>query len=81
MKKTQAQRVLDYMAEFGSITPLDAFRDLGVMRLGARIFDLKREGFKIVGKSETIKNRYGEHCTIKRYSLEEYNGEVPSNLA
>ena len=29
-KKTQAERVLDYIKKYGSITTLDAFRDLGV---------------------------------------------------
>lgn len=32
---SQKQMVLDYIREFGSITPLDAFKDLGVTRLAA----------------------------------------------
>ena len=36
VKTTQAQRVLDYIDEFGSITQLDALKDLGVMRLASR---------------------------------------------
>lgn len=34
-KKTQADRVLDYIKQFGSITTLEAFRDLGVTRLSS----------------------------------------------
>ena len=35
---TQKEMVLQYMQDFGSITPVQAFQDLGIMRLGARIF-------------------------------------------
>jgi hypothetical protein len=70
-KATQAQRVLSYMQEFGSITQLDALRDLSVMRLASRISDLRREGYIITGKNEAVKNRYGETCYIKRYSVKD----------
>ena len=68
-KATQAQRVLDYMRDFGSITQLEALNDLGVMRLASRISDLKKDGYVIKSKPEAVKNRYGESCYIKRYSL------------
>ena len=70
-KPTQNERILDYIAEFGSITQIDALQDLGVMRLASRISDLKRQGYNIKAKTETVKNRYGENCHIKRYSLSE----------
>ena len=41
---TQTERVHQYMRDFGSITQLDAIRDLGVMRLASRINDMKRQG-------------------------------------
>ena len=68
-KPTQNQRILDYIEEFGSITQLEALRDLGVMRLASRISDLKRQGYPIISTNETVKNRYEENCRIKRYSL------------
>lgn len=68
MKKTQAERVLDYIREFGSITQLEALRDLGVMRLASRISDLRKDGYIIEGETEAVENRYGEKCYIKRYS-------------
>lgn len=68
-KATQAQRVLDYIIEFGSITQLEALKDLGVMRLASRISDLKKQGYPITSKIEAVKNRYNENCYIKRYSL------------
>ena len=68
-KETQAERIIEYMVTFGSITQFDALRDLGVMRLASRISDLKKQGYAIKSESEIVKNRYGESCCIKRYSL------------
>ncbi len=65
----QAERVLKYMRDFGSITQLEAIRDISCMRLGARIFDLKREGYAIKKETETSKNRYGEDTSYARYRL------------
>ena len=70
-KPTQAKRVLDYIKTFGSITQLEALRDLGVMRLASRISDLKSQGYPIDSKLETVKNRYDENVHIKRYMLRE----------
>lgn len=68
-KMTQAQRVLDYLDENGSITQLDALKDLGVMRLASRISDLRKQGYPIKSDVVAVKNRFGESCYIKRYSL------------
>lgn len=64
---TQAQRILEYMQTHGGITQFDAMRDLGVMRLGARIFELKARGHKISSEMTEVKNRYGEKCRVKKY--------------
>lgn len=66
-KATQTERVLDYINEFGSITQIEALKDLGVMRLASRISDLKKQGYPIIGEVAAVKNRYGETCYIKRY--------------
>lgn len=70
-KPTQNERIIAYMKEFGSITQLDAIRDLGVMRLASRICDLRKRGYNIVSVRETVKNRWGENSPIKRYRLED----------
>lgn len=67
---TQAQRVLAYIEENGSITQISALNELGVMRLASRISDLRKSGVPIISKTEAVNNRYGEKCYIKRYSLE-----------
>lgn len=68
---TQNERVLKYMRDFGSITQLEAMQDLGCMRLGARVYDLKRDGYAIKKEMETSKNRYGEDTSYARYRLVE----------
>lgn len=65
----RSERVLEYMKEFGSISPLEAFRDLGYTRLSAAIFELKRNGYKIKTVLETGVNRYGQAVHYARYSL------------
>lgn len=67
---TQAERVVSYMQEFGSITQLEALNDLGIMRLASRISDLKKAGYPIVATTEAVKNRYGAVCHVKRYRME-----------
>ena len=69
-KVTQGMKILKYMQDYGSITPVEAFRDLGVMRLGARIYDLEQEGIRIVHERENSTNRMGEKVSYSRYRLE-----------
>ena len=75
-KPTQNERIIDYINEFGSITQFEALRDLGVMRLASRISDLKRLGYPITSTVEAVKNRFGENCHVKRYSLNNERQEV-----
>lgn len=72
--KSQKERLIDYLLEEKSISQLEALRELGIMRLASRITDLKRDGWDIRAETETVKNRYGEPCRIKRYRLEVKNG-------
>lgn len=44
---TQEQDILAYLQKNGTIDPAQAFYELGVYRLGARIFDLRAEGHAI----------------------------------
>ena len=69
-KPTQNDRIIEYIDKFGSITQLEALRDLGVFRLASRISDLKRLGYPITSDMVTVKNRFGEDCHIKRYRME-----------
>ena len=68
-KKSQCERIIDYINEFGSITTREAFNDLGCTRLASRIHDLKRKGYEFNKQYETGKNRYGDAVSYIRYSL------------
>lgn len=70
-KPTQNALILDYIAEFGSITPLEAMRDLGIYRLASRVSDLKKRGYDIESTWQSVPTRYGTQTRIKRYSLRE----------
>ena len=64
---TQCERILKYMDDFGSISTMQAFNDLGIARLASRIHDLKRLGIEIESETRTAKNRYGEHTHYSVY--------------
>ena len=72
-KITQHDRVLQYMKQFGSITTLDAYRDLGITKLTTRISEMRKMGMRIIGTPETVENRFGDKCHINRYTLPEDN--------
>lgn len=42
---TQADEILQYINTHGSISPLEALRELGCFRLAARIYDLEQKGY------------------------------------
>lgn len=68
---TQREAILNYINEFGSITPMEAFSDLGITKLATRISEMRRDGMEF--KIETVKrkNRYGKPVYFARYSLYE----------
>ncbi len=68
-RPTQAQRVLEYMEAFGSITQYEAMHELGVMRLAARVMELKKRGHAIDSCTVTVRNRFGEACKVKQYRM------------
>lgn len=68
---TQKERIIDYINQFGSITSWQAYQDLGIMQLGARIDQLQKEGYVFKTEWEHKENRYGEPVSFKRYYLKE----------
>ena len=71
MKINQRQRIINYIHEFGSITSLDAYRDLGITQLATRIKEHKEQGYEFETKWESNKNRFGEKVDYKRYYLKD----------
>lgn len=71
MKKSQKEKILAYMKEHGSITPLDALEAFGCFRLSGRIYELRHEGHNIVAYDACAKNEDGEVKHYAIYRLEE----------
>ena len=69
MKISQKQRIINYIREFGSISSWEAYSDLGITQLGARIDQLKKEGYEFKSKWVSNTNRFGEKTDYKRYYL------------
>lgn len=68
-KKSQKELVLAYIEEHGSITPLEAQHEIGCLRLGARIWDLRRDGYNIVSEMVEVPTRNGGKAVVARYRL------------
>lgn len=67
---TQCEKIHRHLQDYGSITPVEALREYGVMRLAARIKDLKKRGVAIQSRRTSGTNRYGERVRYSVYSLE-----------
>ena len=68
-KLTQCEKVLRHLADYGSITSLEAMTEYGIMRLASRVSDLKKAGYDIRSVTEHGRNRYGEPTSYSRYYL------------
>lgn len=68
-RPSQTNRLLDYLKQFKSITTWEAFQELGITRLSARIFEIKEKGYLIKTESITSKNRFGDSVHFNKYTL------------
>lgn len=64
---TQHEAIRQYIEDFGSISPMEAFRDLGITKLATRISEMKRKGEEFKQKEDVILNRYGKQVRFMRY--------------
>lgn len=62
------ERVLAYISEFGSITTMQAFIDLGCTRLSEYIRQLRLE-YTIDDEWIKTKNRFGKTVYFKKYFM------------
>ena len=70
-KKTQCDKITDYIKRFGCITSWQAYADLNITQLGARIFNLKERGYKFETTRIYATNRLGEKVHYDEYRLVE----------
>jgi hypothetical protein len=66
-RKTQKEKVRQYLESGRSITPIEALEMFGSFRLGAIIFTLREEGMPI--KTDFVTNRY--KTKFAKYTLEQ----------
>ena len=71
-KPTQREEVLAYMRNYGSITTFDAYNELGITQLGARIKELENKGWQIGRIREArISGRTGKTVRYVEYYIQE----------
>lgn len=68
---TQREAIVNYITEFGSITPMQAFADLGITKLATRISEMRKDGMNFKIETVRIKNRYGKPIYFAKYSFGE----------
>lgn len=69
LKAKQKERIIEYMRDNGSITPAEAFGELGITKLSTRVGELIDDGYDIHKVWEHDINRYGEKTHYMRYFL------------
>ena len=68
---TQYEQIKQYISDFGSITPMQAFSDLGITKLATRISEMRRRGFECKISMVESRNRYGKTIRYAKYSKAE----------
>lgn len=68
-KISQKQKILQHLKDCGTIEPMTALREYGCYRLGARIADLRKDGYDIQTEITVGKNRYGDRTQFATYRL------------
>jgi len=68
MSKAQNEKLLEALKK-GPMTAAEIWKDLGIARASARVFDLREAGFDIHSTEITVRNRDGAPCRVALYSL------------
>ena len=67
MLTKQQTDILCYIYEFGSISPMEAFSDLGITKLSTRISEMRSMGISFDQAFDCSKNRFGKNVRYMRY--------------
>ena len=59
--------ILCYIFDYGSISPMEAFSDLGITKLSTRISEMKVLGIQFDQAYESRENRFGKNVRYMRY--------------
>ena len=69
--KSQKQEILEYIKKHGSISSWEAYSKLGITQLGARLDQLRKDGYLFETEWVHKKNRNGKKTSYKKYKLYE----------
>ena len=67
---TQHEAIRKYIDDFGSITPMEAFMDLGITKLATRISEMRKRGETFHIEMIPTMTRYGNTTHYAKYSKE-----------
>ena len=59
--------ILWYICQFGSVSPMEAFSELGVTKLATRVSEMKSIGIRFDQAYESRTNRFGKTVRYMRY--------------
>jgi len=66
VKSSQEDKILEYLKQGYTLSPLDALNRFGCFRLGARIFDLRKQGHDIRSKNVRRNGKtFAEYYLVK----------------
>ena len=68
---SQCNDILTYLQSGRSLTPLEALDLFGCMRLGARIWELKGEGYPIESRTLDVGGKYVASYSLKQEVYQE----------
>lgn len=71
----QKERLLNHLKQYGKINPLEAWVSLGIYRLSAVIYELRKMDIKIRTENIPVKNQFGETVHVATYILENDDGQ------
>ena len=78
--KSQEEEILNYLKEGNSITPLEALKQFGCFRLGARIYELKARGYNIeMQLCEVMGGKHVAEYRMKAQSAESKESTSPKS--
>lgn len=66
---SQHDLIVEYFKHNHSITPMEAFEQLGITKLATRISEMKQNGYVFADSWVKDVNRFGIPCRYKRYIL------------
>lgn len=67
---SQRERLIAFFDSGKTLTRLTAWDELGILECPARLSELRAQGYPIVTKMITVKNRYGESVRVAEWRKE-----------